>query len=127
MISGLYKNTKGARENEIATADTLLKVEGGVAVLMPSASAMLAQFEREAKAIEEKQKELRKRILAEMEANGIIKIDTDELTITYVAPTTREQFDNKKFRADKPDLYDEYVKISSVSACVKITMKGERK
>ena len=127
MISGLYKNTKGARENEIETADALLKVEGGVAVLMPSASAMLAQFEREAKAIEEKQKELRKRILAEMEKNGIIKIDTDELTITYVAPTTREQFDNKKFRADKPDLYDEYVKISSVSACVKITMKGERK
>lgn len=127
MISGLYKNTKGARENEIETADALLKVEGGVAVLVPSASAMLAQFEREAKAIEEKQKELRKRIQAEMEKNGIIKIDTDELTITYVAPTTREQFDNKKFRADKPDLYDEYVKISSVSACVKITMKGERK
>ena len=125
MISGLYKNTKGARENEISTTDTLLKVEGGVAVLMPSASAMLAQFEREAKAIEEKQKELRKRILAEMEKHGIVKIDTDELTITYVAPTTRENFDSKKFRADKPDLYDEYIKIGTVSASVKIKLKGE--
>ena len=125
MISGLYKNTKGAREHEISTADALLKVEGGVAVLMPSASAMLANFERQAKSIEEQQKELKKRILAEMEANGIIKIDTDELTITYVAPTTREQFDGKAFRADNPDLYDEYIKIGSVAASVRIKLKGE--
>lgn len=124
-ISGLYKNTKGARENEIETADALVEMSNGVAVLLPSASAMLAQLEREAKAIEDRQKELKKRIMAEMEKHGIIKIETDDLTIAYVAPTTREQFDGKKFRADNPDLYDEYVKIGAVSASVRIKVKGE--
>ena len=125
MISGLYKNTKGARAHEVENANALITIENNVAVLMPSASAMLADFEREAKAIEEKQKAFKKRILEEMEKHGVIKIDTDDLTITYIAPTTRETFDSKKFRADKPDLYDEYVKIGAVSPSIKIKLKGE--
>lgn len=125
MISGLYKNTKGARAHEIESADALITIENNVAVLMPSASAMLADFEREAKAIEEKQKALKKRILDEMEKHGIIKIETDDLTITYIAPTTRETFDSKAFRAVNPDLYDDYIKIGSVAPSVKIKLKGE--
>lgn len=125
MISGLYKNTKGARAHEIENADALITLENNVPVLLPSASAMLADFEREAKAIEEKQKALKKRILEEMEKHGILKIETDDLTITYVAPTTRETFDNKAFRASNPNLYDEYVKIGSVAPSVRIKVKGE--
>ena len=105
--------------------EALIRVDDNVAVLSPSASAMLAEFERQAKAIEEKQKELKKRILAEMEANGILKIDTDDVTITYIAPTTREQFDGKAFRKDNPKLYDEYVKIGAVASSVRIKLKGD--
>ena len=125
MISGLYKNTKGAMADEIERADALIRFENSGAVLMPSASAMLADFERQAKAIEEKQKELKKRILEEMEKHGIIKIETDDVTITYVAPTTRETFDSKAFRAKNPDLYDEYIKIGAVASSVRIKVKGE--
>ena len=125
MVSGLYKNTKGARAHEIESADALISIEDNVAVLMPSASAMLADFEREAKAIEEKQKALKKRILTEMEKHGIIKIETDDVTITYIAPTTRETFDSKAFKASNPDLYDEYIKIGSVAPSIKIKVKGE--
>lgn len=103
--------------------DKLITIENDNAVLMPSASAMLAEFERQVKAIEAKQKELKKRILAEMEANGIISIETDELSITYVAPYPKESFDSKAFRKDNPDLYDEYVKITDVSASVRMKLK----
>ena len=103
--------------------DKLIRVENGNIVLMPSASAMLAEFERQAKEIEDKQKELKKRILDEMEANGILSIDTDDLTITYVAPYPKESFDSKAFRKNNPDLYDEYVKISTVSASVRMKLK----
>lgn len=103
--------------------DKLIRIENDNAVLMPSASAMLAEFERQAKEIKAKQDELKQRILEEMEANGILKIDTDELSITYVAPTSRESFDSKAFRKDNPDLYDEYVKISQVSASVRLKVK----
>jgi predicted phage-related endonuclease len=103
--------------------EALIRMENDNAVLMPSASAMLAEFERQAKAIEAKQKELKKRILEEMEAKGILSVETDELSITYVAPTSRESFDSKAFRKDNPDLYDEYVKISNVSASVRLKVK----
>ena len=103
--------------------DKLIRIENDNAVLVQSASAMLAEFERQVKEIEAKQKELKQRILEEMEANGILKIDTDELSISYVAPTSRESFDSKAFRKDNPDLYDEYVKISQVSASVRMKLK----
>ena len=103
--------------------DKLIRMENENAVLMPSASAMLAEFERQVKEIEAKQKELKQRILEEMESNGILKVETDELTISYIAPTSRESFDSKAFRKDNPDLYDDYVKISQVSASVRLKVK----
>ena len=122
-MSGLYKNTYGARADEIDTTDALIRVDGEEIVLLPSASAMLAEFERQVDAIKKKQDELKQRILAEMEANGIIKIDTDDLTISYVAPTNREKFDSKAFRKDHPDLYDDYVSISPIKASVRMKLK----
>lgn len=124
-ISGLYKNTKGAKMHEIETTDALIKIEDNNAVLTPSASAMLAEFERQAEIIKAKQKELKERILAEMEEHGILKIDTNELTINYVAPYSKESFDSKAFRKDNPDLYDQYVKISTVSASVRMKVKEQ--
>lgn len=103
--------------------DKLIRVEQNTALLNPEASSKLAEFERQAKQIKAQEDELKQRILAEMEEHGILKIDTDELTITYVAPTNRETFDSKAFRKDNPDLYDEYVKISTVSASVRIKVK----
>ena len=58
-----------------------------------------------------------------MEQNNIIKLETDELAITYVAPTDRESFDSKSFKADHQDLYDEYVKMSSVKSSVRLKVK----
>ena len=103
--------------------EKLIRMEGNNAMLTPSASVMLAEFERQAKEIKAKQDELKQRILEEMERNNILKIDTDELSITYIAPTSRETFDHKSFRKDNPDLYDEYVKISNVSASVRMKLK----
>ena len=103
--------------------DKLIRVEQNNALLNPEASSKLAEFERMAKEIKAKQDELKQRILAEMEEHGILKIETDELTINYVAPTSRETFDSKAFRKDNPDLYDEYVKITDVSASVRMKVK----
>lgn len=122
-ISGFFKNTYGAREHEIQTTDALIRMEDNNAVLMHSASVMLAEFERQAEQIKAKQKELKDRILAEMEEHGLLKIETDELTINYVAPYSKESFDSKAFRKDNPELYDEYVKISTVSASVRMKVK----
>ena len=62
-------------------------------------------------------------LLKAMEQNGVVKIDTDEVLINYVASTNRETLDSKAFKDDFPDLYDNYVKISAVKPSVRIKVK----
>lgn len=105
--------------------DELIVYENNTALLNPAVSIKLAEFERMVKDVKEKQDELKQRILDEMESKGIVSIKTPELTISYVAPTTRETFDSKTFRKDHPDLYDEYVNISMVKSSVRMKVVSE--
>lgn len=66
---------------------------------------------------------VKERLCEVMEANGILKVETPEATITYVAPTTTERFDSKTFKKECPEIYDEYAKISPVSARVLVTAR----
>ena len=86
-------------------------------------SIELATLEKEAKRIKEIQDNYKKAILEEMEAKQIIKIDTPEVLVSYVAPTDRETFDSKKFKEDHQDLYDEYVNMSPVKSSIRIKVK----
>lgn len=100
----------------------LIKFENGNSILDASVSGKIAEYERQIKLIDEEYKAVKEAIKAEMEARGILKIEdeTNGMTITYIAPTSRESFDNKKFKSDNPDLYDEYVKFSPVKSSIRI-------
>ena len=106
--------------------DKLIRIEQGTALIEPSVSFALAEFKRQVEEIKAKEDALKQRILEEMESNGILKIETDELIINYIAPSTKEKFDGKAFREDNPDLYDNYVTINPCKAYVKMTVKGEK-
>ena len=101
----------------------LIKFENNVLVLDKEASQKIAEFEKAIKDMQEKEKALKEAILNEMEAKNIIKIDTPELSITYVAETSKETFDTKSFKAENPDLYDSYVKMSTVKSSLKLKVK----
>lgn len=101
----------------------MLQIIEGTAVLSSDTVHQIVLFEQMAKEIKEKEDELKKLILEEMEANGVVNIDTPELRITYVAPTKREVFDSKTFRKDFEDLYDEYVTITPVKSSIRIKVK----
>lgn len=101
----------------------LIKIENETALLDTKVSNKIAEFERQIKVIKEQEDELKKSILEEMENKKLLKIETDDLTINYIAPTDRETFDSKKFREDNPDLYDEYVKMSPVKSSIRIKVK----
>lgn len=101
----------------------LIKVENGLSILDPETSQKIAEFEKAIKDIQEKEKALKEAILEEMKQKNIIKIDTPELSITYVDETYKESFDNKLFREQNPDLYDNYVKMSPVKASLRLKVK----
>lgn len=91
--------------------------------LTKEVSAKIAEFERMIKSLKEQEEALKKHILDEMEKNAILSLDTPDIKISYVSATNREVFDSKAFRADFEELYNEYVKISPVSASLRIKVK----
>lgn len=102
----------------------LITITNGVAVLDSDISSRIADFERKLKDIKEAEDKLKQGVLEEMQEKGILKIETEEMTISYIAPTDRETFDSKRFRAEHEDLFDEYVRMSPVKASVRIKVKG---
>lgn len=98
----------------------LITVSADTALLQPEISKKIADFERQIKEIKQAEDELKSKILEEMERKGLLKVKTDDLAITYVAPADRESFDLKKFREDHADLYDEYIKMTPVKASIRI-------
>ena len=101
----------------------LIKLENEIAVLDPLVSERIADFEKKIKLLKEEEDKLKEAILSEMEENQILKLDTPDLLINYIASTDRETFDSKTFKADHQDLYDEYVKMTLVKPSIRIKLK----
>lgn len=72
---------------------------------------------------EEQKKSLTEALYQEMDARGVYKLDSPTLSITRIADTTAETFDSKAFRADHPELYDQYLRETQRKGYVKITLK----
>jgi len=101
----------------------LIKIENELAILDPEVSKQIADFERQIKAIKEQEDNLKKAILEEMEQNQIVKIETPDLLISYIAPTDRETFDSKTFKTEHQDLYDEYISMTPVKSSIRVKVK----
>ena len=101
----------------------LIKIENDIAILNTEVSKKIADFEKQVKLIKEQEDNLKQAILEEMENNQILKLDTPEILISYVASSDRETFDSKTFKADHEDLYDEYVKMTPVKPSIRIKVK----
>lgn len=102
----------------------LIKQYGEAAILDGATAQKIAEFERLTKELKNKEEELKKAILAEMENKGLIKLETDELIINYIAETSRETLNTKQLREELPDIYDAYIDIKSVKPSIRIKLKG---
>ena len=105
----------------------LIRIESGCPVINNDAVAKLMKLEKAAKAIKAEQDKLKKELKEEMEAKNVIDIDYPLLKVTYVPEYDRETFDGKKFKADNPKLYDEYVSMTTVKSSIRVKIKEEKK
>ena len=103
--------------------EELIVVRNDVASLSIDVSKTIVEIEREIKFLKEKEELIKQTVLEEMERKGIIKVETDDLLINYIAPSDRETLNSKKLKAEKPDTYDEYVKITPVKSIIRIKVK----
>ncbi len=66
---------------------------------------------------------LKAKLVEEMEKNNIVKIETDELLITYIAATTRETLDGRALRKEIPSICDKFTTITTLKPSVRIKVK----
>lgn len=83
----------------------------------------ILEIENTAKTYEEKAKQLREGLKAEMEKSRVKKWETDNITITYVNATERRGIDAVKLKEEQPTIYEQYVKVTNVNSSIKIKLK----
>ena len=98
----------------------IIRIDGAGYELDATARLSIIALEEECKHLMELRDKWRNRLLAEMEARGIAKLECDGLSVSYIAPTDRETFDKKRFKAENPDMYDDYVDMKPVKASIRI-------
>lgn len=100
--------------------DNLITKDGA---LSTTVSVAIAEFEKKIKELKAQEDELKEQILSEMQAHNLIKLETDDLVISYVDSYDKESFDKNKLKEDYPKLYDEYIKMSTVKPSIRIKVK----
>lgn len=83
----------------------------------------LILIDKEEKKVKEKKEKIREILLKEMEEKNILKLESENISITYKVPTERETFRTEKFKKDLPDLYDTYVEFTPVKGSLLIKIK----
>ena len=107
--------------------NSLVVLENGELDLGADAKKTIFAIEKEIKALTELRDNYKKILIKEIEERGITKcsISNELFTLSYKAPTTRETLDSKRLKADMPEIYDEYVKISNVSSNISTKLKEQ--
>lgn len=101
----------------------LVKVENGNVALVEDAVRTIVEIENQMKELKQKQDDYKAILLETMEANNVLKFDTPEVLINYIAQTERETFDSKVFKEEHPEMYDDYVKMTPVKSSIRIKVK----
>jgi hypothetical protein len=66
--------------------------------------------------------EIKAKLLEEMDAAEVSKWEGDIISFTRKADSSREVFDTKRFKSERPDLYREYTIITNTRGSVQITI-----
>lgn len=101
----------------------LIKIENGLSTLDLKTSMELKLIADKIKELKKQEDKIKKAILEEMENKNILKIDTEEVSISYIASSDRETFDTKNFREKHSDLYDEFIKFTPVKSSIRVKVK----
>lgn len=115
-------------ENPLATKEDTTDL--AVMASQKEKLAMLAALEQGIAEMETRRKEmeadsatLKESLLEVMEKNGIKSFETDKIKLTVKAASERKTFDTTRFKADSPEVYEKYLKTSSVKSSLTIKLK----
>lgn len=117
VLDELFKADAEDKPFEIA------KTYGDLPARVYDVQQYLYNLEMEVKAKSEELKAIKDGLCSLMLERGVKSFSTQVLKMTAVTPKPRETFDTKRFAAEHPELYKEYVKIGNVTPSIRITYK----
>jgi hypothetical protein len=100
--------------------DELIQFQSAV----PKAIQMITAVIQQKKELDEAEKQLKAELVKAMGTYGIKSFENDMIKMVYVAPTTRSTIDSARLKKDHPGIAEQYSKTSTVSASVRVTLKG---
>lgn len=80
----------------------------------------LIALDSECKRLDKSLKDIKSKLKEYMEENELKKIDTEAGTITFIESSEDVRFSSKDFKADYPDLYNQYSKLSPKASSIRI-------
>lgn len=86
-----------------------------------SITTFIEGLKSQIKEAEAKKNELQEAFLKQMEETGTKSIITDFCRITYITESQREGVDTKLLKAEQPEIFEQYKKITIVKPSVRIT------
>lgn len=99
----------------------IVKIENGE--LSQESKKWLIALEKQRKLINDEYDNFKAELLKAMEENGVVKIENEDLIISYIASGEKETFDSKSFKKDHSEMYDAYVKFTPVKSSIRIKVK----
>lgn len=100
-----------------------LEVKNNDNIVCPDSMNELLIIERELKELNKKRDSIKEHILEAMISTSMKLVKFDNMTITLKEGSIRSSLDSKSLKKDLPDVYDKYVKNTSVSPSLLITLK----
>lgn len=76
--------------------------------------------------LNDKIEDLKAKLLAAMEVNGVKQWKSDRLTITRTEPSIRYSVDTKKLKAEFEDIYNKCLRGSETKSSIRITIKKQK-
>lgn len=98
---------------------------GNLPATFAQVEAEVARIEAEVKKMQEKQKLLKEGLYKLMDEANVKSWSGSRVRLTRVLPTTSKTFDAKRFEAEHPELYKQYLKDSTRAGSLKITLVKE--
>ena len=88
-----------------------------------SISTAIANFQTDLEQKKKKEVDLKEALKTAMRDGEVKKFENDIISLTYIAPTQRKTIDTEKLKEEKPELWEEYSKVSEVSDSVRVKVK----
>lgn len=102
---------------------TLLKSQSAELAELAEVEKAIADIETKAKEYEKRRDELKAGLLALMLKNSVKNFETDRLKLSVRAESTRQTFDSKALKEERPTLYEKYLKETIVKPSLTIKIK----